>query len=815
MKAKIKSLSIILLVFSLFFSIELKAQNECGTEDPPPGSAPYSNNFIGGYYKPERTDLNNGNPSPSWANLNMLFVFIQFPNETTGSSQWPIGQPPTYMDKFLVKDKNAAGPFWSNYKDSSLSDYYQELTRGIFHVNGEVRHLITYNNWSYYQTNGYNVLLTEIYTRLKNDTTINWPKFDQWSRNDANNRYMLTKDKYLDMMGLFFRHVFGNDFIGPAGSAGYVPLGGPEFTVYANGNDTVKINPTRSKFGSGFVVKGNLGPLSIYRAFGIAIHEYGHYLFYGLHSYSGLMTSNGGISVNDLFMSGYEKYKLGYRDVQTVNFDGQSVFVLGEISGRYGTPQLLKVPISNDDFFIIENRRKISQYDVYMLGDTSQVDPFRNTGEYGKGVYITHNNNIGLNYAGPVDIECADGLWNWSTVDSTTPDWSDTQMMAVDLRTSIPSVVNNDNGGPFGINYNSDGVSKCAWFSIGKRHTQINSLPGIDRIHTNSYEYWTSREIWGDRWDAWNVGYNEIFSPYSNPNTKASNHTQSGIYIWYKGYNSTGKTALFEVYKEGANGETQTTILEKTPPSRPMGLIIQEYYPGGSICHPKLMWEHNKEPDMERDQGRDIYKRYRIYRSLAPNMNTVPPDAMAFPENVYSLLDSVDIVDNGIDTASYIDTVRLYDCSNLDGPPYGTPYPVRYRVQAVDNGPDENVRYSVLSDFASDVGLKNDGGVPHGNGGDNPILSNNLIPDVFALKQNYPNPFNPTTNIQFDLPNDVKVSVKVYDVTGKEVAVLVNEFKKAGSYIVSFNGSKLSSGVYFYKIEAGTFSDIKRMVLIK
>jgi len=83
------------------------------------------------------------------------------------------------------------------------------------------------------------------------------------------------------------------------------------------------------------------------------------------------------------------------------------------------------------------------------------------------------------------------------------------------------------------------------------------------------------------------------------------------------------------------------------------------------------------------------------------------------------------------------------------------------------------------------------------------------------LKQNFPNPFNPTTNIQFDLPNDVFVKIKVYDILGKEVATLVNEFKMAGSYIVSFKGSHLSSGVYYYKIEAGAFTDIKRMVLIK
>ncbi|HLT24918.1 MAG TPA: T9SS type A sorting domain-containing protein, partial [Ignavibacteria bacterium] len=88
-------------------------------------------------------------------------------------------------------------------------------------------------------------------------------------------------------------------------------------------------------------------------------------------------------------------------------------------------------------------------------------------------------------------------------------------------------------------------------------------------------------------------------------------------------------------------------------------------------------------------------------------------------------------------------------------------------------------------------------------------------PREFALNQNYPNPFNPTTNIQYDIPNDVFVSIKVYDMLGREVAELVNEVKNAGRYIVGFNGSKLSSGIYYYKIKAGSFEQTRRMVLIK
>ncbi|MGB4851298.1 MAG: T9SS type A sorting domain-containing protein [Ignavibacteria bacterium] len=90
-----------------------------------------------------------------------------------------------------------------------------------------------------------------------------------------------------------------------------------------------------------------------------------------------------------------------------------------------------------------------------------------------------------------------------------------------------------------------------------------------------------------------------------------------------------------------------------------------------------------------------------------------------------------------------------------------------------------------------------------------------LIPSVYSLSQNYPNPFNPNTKINFALPKQGFVSLKVYDVLGKEVMTLVNEQMSAGSYAVDFNAANLSSGVYFFRMESGEFMDIKRMMLIK
>jgi hypothetical protein len=88
-------------------------------------------------------------------------------------------------------------------------------------------------------------------------------------------------------------------------------------------------------------------------------------------------------------------------------------------------------------------------------------------------------------------------------------------------------------------------------------------------------------------------------------------------------------------------------------------------------------------------------------------------------------------------------------------------------------------------------------------------------PKEFKLEQNYPNPFNPTTTIQYQLPQVVKVTLKVYDILGSEVATLVNENQEAGYKEVQFSGNNIASGMYVYRITAGNYISTKKMMLVK
>jgi len=89
------------------------------------------------------------------------------------------------------------------------------------------------------------------------------------------------------------------------------------------------------------------------------------------------------------------------------------------------------------------------------------------------------------------------------------------------------------------------------------------------------------------------------------------------------------------------------------------------------------------------------------------------------------------------------------------------------------------------------------------------------LPEEFALRQNYPNPFNPTTLIRYDLPMDCQVRLEVCNILGQKVASLVDGKQKAGYKAATWDASSLSSGIYFYRLQAGDFSATRKMVLLK
>jgi hypothetical protein len=171
------------------------------------------------------------------------------------------------------------------------------------------------------------------------------------------------------------------------------------------------------------------------------------------------------------------------------------------------------------------------------------------------------------------------------------------------------------------------------------------------------------------------------------------------------------------------------------------------------------------------------------------SFNKTVVDTMIHWKNVYG----VDADFDPIDLNKGLDLTKLPFNRSLffNGKIYY--YKVRYR--------DHNLKWSNWSNIVSFI-------VPYD-------VDDNSVFTKYDLKQNFPNPFNPITKIIYQIPQSGFITLKIYDVLGSEVATLVNEEKRAGRYETVFDGRYLSSGVYFYKIQAGDFSQTKKLILIK
>ncbi len=146
-------------------------------------------------------------------------------------------------------------------------------------------------------------------------------------------------------------------------------------------------------------------------------------------------------------------------------------------------------------------------------------------------------------------------------------------------------------------------------------------------------------------------------------------------------------------------------------------------------------------------------------------------------------------------------TRKAYALSSVSGLTAGSNIYVGFREHVTDNLNDGDVvGLDLISLVGSTVGVINNG---------------TGVPSSYELAQNYPNPFNPSTKINFSIPKAGNVKLAVYDMIGNEVSVITNGELAAGNYTASFNASKLSSGVYFYKLVTGEFTSTKRMILVK
>lgn len=829
---KNKIFTILLSLFCLnALSQENPLQYRCGMlGDPNLEVSPSS--FIGGRWKPARTDI--GGTNQYGPVMSVLLVFVQFQNESADGTEqgWTTGNPPAYINDMIAEDYDPRPDYWNAYSGKSFSKYWCEVSRGSLHMVGKAIYVPLAHSELWYSqqfsdshaTHYRNAMINkEIYDYVKTQVTNeNWPKYDQWTYLSDGN-FLHQPDEKLDMMIKIHRTITLTDqFLTVIGNADYEGMGflGPisgvptivdNYEIYRNGNIIITVDKYWSNTGSGMTLNGRGTPASKDFVIDVAVHEYCHYL----------MGSSGHMEYAKMGGTGWEfgfspreMIKLDYIRPKVANYN-QPSNILKDYSSRYGSAgtigEILKVPVKqitedDDEYFLIANRRKFSFTDFRMYGDTlpnerkalKQVNP-----EYGKGVYIYHNYN-GLIYPSGdvnnyVDLECADGLWEWGyggknffPFGGLIPTGKHIRPLYIqDNPYNHLQIFGDQMSGH--IDYLGPGSYYSIWYSPGKTNT--SNYPGLDRIYTNEKDFWLSLASYGDRWDAWNIGYNQVFSPYSSPNTNDWDDKPTGIFAYYESLDAT-QEAKIKVYRDGEGGYNETIILQETPPSKPMGITSDYFLQTENIARPMITWVQNMEPDMEREDGTQLYK---VYRALEGNMSSVPVN--------YQYIDEVYFPRNEI--PYYVDYNIIGEPSYWPGLGNVTKYPIRYYVIAVDKYGTS----SVPSDFGDAIGLIPDEGGKEKDGLGRP--GNIEVSLEYKLNQNYPNPFNPVTNIVYEIKNEGLVILKVYDVTGKEISTLVNKIKQPGSYSVQFDGANLSSGVYFYSLKTSSGIITKKMLIAK
>jgi len=229
---------------------------------------------------------------------------------------------------------------------------------------------------------------------------------------------------------------------------------------------------------------------------------------------------------------------------------------------------------------------------------------------------------------------------------------------------------------------------------------------------------------------------------------------------------------LYAMWKDGNNNYLKYRQYDAAPLA-PANYSVSAYQ-SGTNYYPKLTWQLNNEPDV-RNKSSNAYKIERRTRLLNGIWSS------------WSLLANL----SGT-TSAYID----YSIGNASG----GDREAEYRLTTIDIGNNSSPSQSVVIDYGFDRAEK--------------TVVNGIVRE-YSINQNYPNPFNPSTKISYSIKEEGLVTLKVYDVLGKEVATLVNENKAVGNYEVDFNASHLSSGIYYYKIIAGDFVQTRKMILIK
>ena len=480
-------------------------------------------------------------------NLKVLVVLCKFSDDNFDLSpytdMWPhtINQMPSWGSSIIANSLS------TNYNNPSLSGYFNVMSRGDFQVIGDVVFYQPMHEQSYYYLSagrGLGYLIEEILTNI--NSLVNYANYDNWDPDDKDSDGIRNEpDGQVDMIHIAFRfastdNLDGSHYQGISGLAGFRHTFPSGTTLMFDG-----VSISADIRGSGIFESGVIDPNS---CLDVMTHEMGHYFFGSIHyegiGYHGLMDGNGaGI------ISSFEANKLGWITPTVVTSDLTDI----SIPDRLNSGIVYKLPINPTEYFLIDNHQRENYYEssyVKYNGGTLRSP--------GKGLLITHCNSSSF-----VDVESAFGRWDWKKNAS--------DVYLYPLEKDIPNRI-------FGMDK----------LNLRKLTTTIGgniSDPNIE----------------GSNEDFYNIGYNQVFSPWSNPTTCAFDGT----------FNNSGLELVSQEQNTGAiHINFYVGNPESAAPSKPLNLKVAY----SSSNKPVLTWVPNIEPNLTG---------YKIYKAKMPS-GTVP-----------------------------------------------------------------------------------------------------------------------------------------------------------------------------------------------
>lgn len=701
--------------------------------------------------------------------LKIPIVFVRFADDNATTSHWPTADElPSWAENFVDSQVPSNGVF--NY--NNLTKFYDlssggncNGTLGAFHVVGDVYFIDLPNNRSYYSNDGaVSIAALNILDDPSGPFNVDFRKYDNWEFKVGGKYYDhdyrpfnpvsgVSADNKLDFMLIYWKAKSKsmNSDVGGVASLG---VGYSTQT-----KDGISISSSMGVLGFKAETFG------IEHTIWITAHEIGHHQFgitgfntgshfngradrYGNIQRFGLMTRSEGHQ-----FSAYERYRLGWLDPIVVSGNSSST-ILNE-THKSNTNNAVIIPLLYDasgrmtEYFLLENYHSTNAY--------SSANPFLTKSLFNhtisKGIIVYHivDEDFDWPTLSKVDIESAEGLFNWDVIEGTsTPSNRLDDLIA----TSTPNVINGFD--------ERDTITAIAGATTYRDYYALTPGSTTD-INEQKKRRYDSDDWLGDQEDLFSPEYNSVFNRYSNPSIHQNDGTAN-----YKGFEILSYNSYYHRYTLRI-GVNNSGILAMAP-SKPQNLEVTKV--GNNAV---VTWNLNMETDMSSGG------KYKVYRAVTTG---------------------------GEPTSwSNVATVNHPTTSWTDPDYYFTGSGNRkafYCVSAVDNTNKESLKshndWLIFDNTLQKGNLDN--------------LDENKILD-YELSANYPNPFNPETTINFAVKEPGFVSLKVYDILGKEVASLVNERMETGNYNRIFNSSNLPSGIYIYTLRVNNFSSFKKMTVLK